>query len=343
MIKTHLKWSKEDCQEESIKYNYKKDFIKQSYGAYQAAIRSKWIDDICSHMIPIGNEYKRMIYRIVFYDKVCYVGLTSNFERRISEHLNKKGTVYSYIEKTKFQPIIIEKLTDYISVIDAQLQEEYWKCQSEEDGYKCLNTAKTGGVGCFDIKWTKEECEKESIKYNTRSEFMLGNHSAYNSARKNKWLNEICSHMIIMHKKWTKEECRKEALKYKHRGEYAKNDHNSWDIARKNGWLNEICSHMIILHKKWTKDECKKEALKYNSRNDFKKNNVLAYNFSIKNNFINEICSHMILLRKTWTEDECKTEAKKYKNITEFTRENHNVYEFARKRKWIDKNFYKNK
>ena len=27
---------------------------------------------------------------------------------------------------------------------------------------KCLNIAKTGGVGCFDIKWTKYECQKEA-------------------------------------------------------------------------------------------------------------------------------------------------------------------------------------
>ena len=343
MIKTHLKWSKEECQEESIKYNYKKDFIKKSYGAYQAALRNKWIDDICSHMTPIGNEYKRLIYRIVFSDNICYVGLTSNFERRISEHLNKKGTVYSHIEETKSQPIIIEKLTDYITVSEAQLQEEYWRITSEESGFKCLNIAKTGGVGCFDIKWTKEECKIEAFKYNSRGEFILGNHSAYNSAYKNKWLDEICSHMVIKHKKWTKEECKIEAFKYKSRSEYAKNDHNSWDIARKNNWLDEICSHMKLLHTNWTKENCAMEALKYNYRSDFKKNNILAYNFSCKNKFINEICSHMILLRNNWTKDECENEAQKYKNVIDFSRKNHNMYEYSRKRKWIDKNFYKNK
>lgn len=45
---------------------------------------------------------------------------------------------------------------------------------------------------------------------------MLGNHSAYNSALKNKWSNEICSHMVSLRHTWTKEECKNEALKYKH-------------------------------------------------------------------------------------------------------------------------------
>jgi len=342
MKKSHFKWSKEECQEESIKYNYKKDFIKQSYGAYQAALRNKWIDDICSHMIPIGNEYKRLIYRIVFSNNVCYVGLTSNFERRISEHLNKKGSVYSHIEKTKSSPIIIEKLTDYISVSEAQLQEEYWRIKSEESGFKCLNIAKTGGVGCFDIKWTKYECQKEANKYNNRNEFMMGNHSAYNSARKNKWLNEICSHMILLRVSWTKDECKIEAYKYKYRGEFAKSNHKIWGFAKKYNWIDEICFHMTLLHNSYSKEECKNEALKYKNSNEFKINNHKIWQFSQKNKFLDEICLHMIPLRNTWTEDECKIEAQKYKNVTEFARNKRNIYEFARKRKWIDKKFYKN-
>lgn len=106
------KWTKKECHFEALKYNHKIDFKKQSYSAYQASCRSKWINEICSHMIPLGNEYKRLIYRFIFSDNSCYIGLTGNFERRINEHLNAKGTVYSYIKKTKLNPINIEKLTD---------------------------------------------------------------------------------------------------------------------------------------------------------------------------------------------------------------------------------------
>ena len=292
MIKTRLKWLKEECQEEALKYNHRKDFKKKSYGAYQAACRNKWIDEVCSHMITLGNEYNRLIYRVVFPNNVCYVGLTSNLNRRISEHFNKNSVVYSYMEETKLKPIIIEKLTDYIFVDDAKIQEEYWKCKSEEDGYKCLNTAKTGGVGCFNIKWTKDKCEKEAIKYNTRFEFQKDSHSAYNSARKNKWLDEICSHMIIKHKTCTKEECKIESIKYNSRGEYAKNDHNSWDIARKNKWLDEICSHMNELKKPknyWNLETSRTESLKYKKRNDLKKNCSKAYKIILENNLIDII------------------------------------------------------
>jgi predicted GIY-YIG superfamily endonuclease len=334
-----IKWIKGDCHKEALKYKYKSEFKKNSYGAYQAMLRNNWQNELCSHMIPLGNEYKRMIYRIIFPNNICYVGLTSNINRRINEHFNKKGVVFSYIKNSNLIPII-EHLTEYIPVNDAKIQEEYWRIKSENDGYYCLNSAKTGGIGS-NLKWTKERCQDEALKYKTRGEFQNKSHSAYNSARKNNWLDEICSHMVLLHNKWTKDDCKKEALKYNNRGEFAKNNHKIWSFAKKYNWLDEICSHMILLHNNYSKDECRIEALKYDSRNKFKKYNHKVWQFAQKHKFLDEICSHMILLRHTWTEDECKNEALKYKNITEFARKNHNIYEFARKRRWtyeINKN-----
>ena len=329
---SNLIWTKEECQTEALKYIYKKDFIKQSYGSYQASLRNKWIDEICSHMIPLGNKYNRLIYRIIFPDNVCYVGLTNDFDRRMYEHLNKKGTVYSYIYKTKLLPINIEKLTDYIPITEAKIQEEYWKCKSEDNGYICLNIAKTGGVGANNLKWNKYECQKVANKYNIKIDFITNESSAYNSARKYGWLDEICSHMIALHINWTKDDCKNEALKYNHRGEFSKNNRIIWAFAQKHNWLDEICSHMTLKHNSYSKDECKIEALKYNSRNEFKKNNNSMWQCSNRHKWSDEICSHMIPLRHTWTIEECKTEAKKYKNTTEFSRKSHNMYEFSRKR-----------
>ena len=46
--------------------------------------------------------------------------------------------------------------------------------------------------------WTKERCAVEALKYNTRSEYQNNSGSSYESARKNKWLIEICGHMIVV-------------------------------------------------------------------------------------------------------------------------------------------------
>ena len=44
--------------------------------------------------------------------------------------------------------------------------------------------------------WNKDRCHEESLKYKTRKEFSKISRSAYISAYRNKWLDDICSHMI---------------------------------------------------------------------------------------------------------------------------------------------------
>jgi len=95
--------------------------------------------------------------------------------------------------------------------------------------------------------WYLINCKEEALKYNTRQDFFRGSCGAYKAAHKNKWLNEICSHMIS-HKKpyhyWTKEKCVGEALKYCTKKEFCENSKAAYVAASKNNWVKEICGHM---------------------------------------------------------------------------------------------------
>jgi len=44
--------------------------------------------------------------------------------------------------------------------------------------------------------WTKEKCKFEALKYDSRKQFCDNSVGAYRSSIKNKWIDEICSHMI---------------------------------------------------------------------------------------------------------------------------------------------------
>ena len=44
--------------------------------------------------------------------------------------------------------------------------------------------------------WTKEMCQKESLKYNQKSHFKKNCSGAYQFAYEHGFLNEICNHMI---------------------------------------------------------------------------------------------------------------------------------------------------
>jgi len=102
--------------------------------------------------------------------------------------------------------------------------------------------------------WTKEQCKIEALKYKTKNEFCKNSGSAYGASLKNKWIDEICSHMIkIKHEKeyWTKEQCKNEALKYNSRTEYNLKCVSSYSKAWQNGWLDEICQHMELKGNKY--------------------------------------------------------------------------------------------
>lgn len=101
----------------------------------------------------------------------------------------------------------------------------------------------------FNVKfiWTKENCTKEALKYNNKKDFCKFSLGAYKSACKNKWLDEICSHMINARKSnkhWTKELIHQEALKYNNRKDFRINSYRAYLFASKNNWLDYVCSHM---------------------------------------------------------------------------------------------------
>jgi len=48
------------------------------------------------------------------------------------------------------------------------------------------------------MNWTKEKCQDEALKYENRTDFRLKSQVSYNKARKNDWLDDVCSHMKVV-------------------------------------------------------------------------------------------------------------------------------------------------
>ena len=56
------------------------------------------------------------------------------------------------------------------------------------------------------------------MKYNNKSDLIKNNSTVYQIICENKWMDELCSHMIELIKPdgyWSKEKCHEESLKYK--------------------------------------------------------------------------------------------------------------------------------
>jgi len=294
-------WNKENCKKEALKYNIRTDFFKTSNGAYCSALKNGWLDEICSHMLVIGNNRKRCIYAIEFTDNHVYVGLTYYIEKRFKNHISNtkynESSVLEHMNETGLTPVI-KQLTDYIDVKDAYRLEEIKKSEYENNGWLILNKAKCGSIGGNAVKWTKEKCATEALKFKTRAEFKRKFGWAYATSLSNGWLDEICSHMEYLchpNNYWTKEKCATEALKYKNRKQFNMKSKGAHNASLKNRWLDDVCIHMnTIKNGIWQiKENCLKEALKYNSKTDFRKNCGGAYMSSLRNNWLDEITHHM--------------------------------------------------
>jgi hypothetical protein len=146
------------------------------------------------------------------------------------------------------------------------------------------------------VFWTKEKCLNEALKFRTKSEFEKNSPAACSAARKNKWFNNICSHIENIYKPdgyWTKEMCYKEALKYKTRKEFQNKSKSTYNIALKNKWLDNICGHMVKLRNYYNYNICKDLAFKCKSRKEFSIKYSSAYRKARINKWLNEICIHM--------------------------------------------------
>ena len=140
-------YNMENCRIEALKYKTKSEFIKKSQHVYNISLKLGWLDDICKHMIPIGDRYHKCIYSYEFSDNCVYVGLTRNIEvREISRRNNVNDAVTKHIIETGIKPIR-KQLTDYINVDDAIKLEGIYLEKYRLNGWKPLNRAKTGGIG----------------------------------------------------------------------------------------------------------------------------------------------------------------------------------------------------
>ena len=222
----------------------------------------------------------------------------------------------------------------------------------EKTGYKLLNIAKGGGIGGNISIWSYEECKKEASKYKSRCEFRDVKGGAYNSARKNGWLDDICSHMKTLklpNGHWNnKENCRLAALESPDRTFFKENYTSAYAISYKNGWLDEIISHLERKNKSYwkSKENCKKAALTTDSRAEFGKKFPTAYKFSRKNKWMDDICSHMKNKKVPngyWNKENCMKIACSVNNKQEFKKTNRVAYESSYKNNWLDEFFPTNR
>ena len=339
----------ENVREEALKYETRNEFRKGCRGAYESACKNGWLDIVCSHMGKNINTKPRYIYSFLWEDpNLVYVGLTQDPKERKRRHLNNdSGIVYQTIMEYG-EPIFKVITENPVHVDVAGEHEKKWIQTYTERGYTPINVAKPGSLGAYSRMWDFENVQEEALKYKTRNEFRKRSGGAYDSAIRNGWLDEVCSHMVLEKGDpgyWVIfENVREEALMYETRREFKKRSRGAYLSACKNGWLDMVCSHMKLKKGNpgyWVIFEnVREQALKHKTRNEFRKRSRGAYKSAVKNGWLDEVCSHMVLEkgdRGYWDIFEnVQEEALKYKTKREFYKESRGAYNSARRNGWLD-------
>jgi hypothetical protein len=213
--KTRIFWTFERCQAEAKKYKTKKAFRQVSSSAYTAAQKQGWLEKISSHLTsatkPNGYWTK---------DKCA-----AEAKKHGSKAAFKRDASNAY--SAALRQGWLEKISSHLTT------------GKKPNGY-----------------WTKAKCHEEALKYSTKKEFKQSCGSAYSTALREGWKDEICQHMRrpepsqiwTTGKKpngyWTKAKCHEEALKYSTKKEFKQSCGSAYSTALREGWKDEICQHM---------------------------------------------------------------------------------------------------
>ena len=117
--RSNKNWNFDECRKIASICITKSEFRKSYTSAYEYAYRNNFLDDICSHMTPLGNKYIRMVYAYEFNlnnEKYAYIGITCNEKRRKTEHLSKNSDspVNKFMIENNISDYTYIKISDYI-------------------------------------------------------------------------------------------------------------------------------------------------------------------------------------------------------------------------------------
>ena len=179
--------------------------------------------------------------------------------------------------------------------------------------------------------WTKERCQKEALKYKTRSEFNKGSISAYSKAWDYKWLDEICGHMDIIGNKYNR--CIY-SYEFVDNYVYVGLTYNIEERKKQHDKRGPVKNHIL----KTDNLPTLKILTDYisNELAIIKESEFLEYYISNNWKILNSVKTGALGGGKTkWTKEKCKEEALKYNNIKNY-RKGSLSYRTAVRNNWLD-------
>ena len=202
-----LEWTKEKVSISAKKEKLKMIWKKKYPGAYAAALRGGYLEEVTIHM-PILNPKGK------WKEKEDVLADANKYPSRSEWQFASVGAYES------------AKLYGWFEEAVAHMPK------------RAPNK---------NIKWNKEAVIKDAKKYKFRKDWHTNSSGAYEAAKKNGWFKEAVAHMLnkkAIPTKWTKKKVLANAKKYKKKSVWKKNSPGAHGAARKGGYYKEATSHM---------------------------------------------------------------------------------------------------
>lgn len=134
--------------------------------------------------------------------------------------------------------------------------------------------------------WGYEQCYNEAKKYKSRGEFAKYSQTAYQRARRKKWLKDYDWFIPASTPAgtWNYELCFREAKKYNSRTDFNRNSCYAYKVALKNGWLEDYTWFENKF--KWTYESCLKIAKQFKTKREFEKGHKRAYEAALRHDWM---------------------------------------------------------
>lgn len=352
-----FRWTVDKAKEAIATCKDYHDFRTRYNGCWNFLCDRNLLEELTSHLERRGDLYHRRIYVFEFTDGHAYVGLTKDPEERYKKHTEQEKTsaVYQYIQRTDCD-FVFKLLTSWLDKDEASHEEERWRQRYLKDGWQMLNRVRCGSLGGWHgVKYTMEDCQRESAKYKTRKEFYNKNMAMYAYANKHYGLDVVCPHMPKNASiKWPINRIERQISKYGTMPEIKRKDPLLFSridnlrlvdkyfvlikgvrVVREEYMSAKVRRQFIKKYgsvegyKKYSLQDCQKVARKYKTRCEFKNKDNTMYDFAHRNYDMDEVCGHMPKnASHKWDIKKIKTKIGKYETMAQIRIDNKSLYSF---------------
>ncbi len=182
------------------------------------------------------------------------------------------------------------------------------------------------------------KCYEIAQQCTSSSEMRRFNGSAYNVARKNKWLEDYVWFVKQHHEPYTYEEVYEIAMNYTCSSEFQKGNGSAYGKARSNGWIEDYTWFKVKQHAPYTYEECYEVAKSYKTRQELSRGNIGVYQAALHHGWLDDYTWFESKQNPSnyWTKERVTEESKKYKTRGEFHDNCGTAYGKARVNGWLD-------